>query len=180
MIDKAALEDSLFAWCLAYSGLAEKQIMIADQNAPAPKTGTYLTLKLGTLARKGYDQAGRAIADDGTRRILGNREWGLTLQAYRDGSDTALQRLAESIEDEAARATLTAAGIVVYDVGDILNTTVTVDRVRREQHTLEVFLRVASDRREQVGYIEHVEIEGTTQSPPALDHVESITVHAHP
>lgn len=177
MLDLTAIENALVAWVKTVTGTS--QVILADQNAPAPPEGLYLAVKLGAVDRIGRDQAGPTNGS-GIRTLLGNREFPCTLHAYRQGGRAALDALANSLDTEGTRDTLREAGIAVWDIGPVTQVPQTLESTLREHGVLEIFLRVGVSRTEDVGFIAQVELTGTTEHPPAPDTVETVTIGDSP
>jgi hypothetical protein len=175
MLDLTAIETALVSWIRARTGLPQSHVFKGLQNIPQPKEGKYITFLLGGLDRIGRDQRGPTDAN-GVREVLGQREFPVTLSAFREGARELLDSLADSLDEEAPRDALRAAGIVVWDIGNVLDLTAAQETTMVEHHAVEIFLRVADSRTEYVGFIAQVELTGTSQSANAPDHTETVTI----
>lgn len=175
MLDQTAMENVMMAWIRDRLTMDKNHVIPADENAPQPKQGKFITVKLASVDRVGRDQAG-PTDDDGNRIRIGNREIVATIQGYRDGSREALDSLADSLEEQPIRDALRGAGLVIWDIGNVMNMTLPIEDTMRQHYVLEVFLRSHSQRTEAVGFIAQVELEETTESANSADIVEEVTI----
>lgn len=175
MLDQAAITTAIVNWIMDRTGMDQAHVMLADQNAPQPAAGKFITVKLGTVDRVGRDQHG-PTNDQGIRTRIGNREIILTIHGFRDGSREVMDNIADGLDDEPTRDKLRGAGIAIWNIGNVLNMTLPVEKTMRQHYVLEVDIRVGSERTENVGYIAQVELEATTDQETGADIVEEITI----
>jgi hypothetical protein len=175
MLNHEAIENALVAWMIAATGIPSGRVVLADQNAPAPTSGLYATIRIGPITKVGTDQPG-PVNESGIRTLYGIREFSVSINAFRDGARRAMEAAASSLDKEAHIQQLRAAGLTIRTATPVLNLTAPVEKTMREQRQMDVVFWAASEETEQVGVIQQVELEATTQQPPAPDDVETITI----
>ena len=178
MLNFTAMETALVTWVRAITNIPQSNVIVADQNAPVPVAGLYVTIKLGDIGHISRDQAGPTTTL-GERVLHGHREMPVSIHAYRKGGREALESLADSLEWESVNDILIASNLVIYSVGSIRNLTDAVDNTMRDHYFLELFCRSASETVETLpagGYIQTAEVTETIEQPPASDFVQTVII----
>lgn len=178
MLDFTAMETALVTWVRDITGIAQTNVIVADQNIPVPVAGLYVTVKLGDVDHISRDQFG-PTSTLGQRRLYGHREYPVSVHAYRKGGREALESLADSLEWYSVTQTLTDANLIIYSIGNIRNLTAAVDNTMRDHYFLELFCRSASEVIETLptgGYIETTEVTETIEQPPMADFEQTVII----
>ena len=178
MLNFAAMETALVALVRDITGIVQANVIIADQNIPAPISGLYVTVKLGDVAHVSRDQFG-PTSTLGERTLHGHREMPISIHAYRKGGREALESIADSLEWDSVAQTLMDANMIIYSIGAIRNLTAPVDNTMRDHYFLELFCRSASETIETIptgGYIEKAEVTETIEQPPMADFEQTVII----
>lgn len=175
MISWTAIENALVAEALAASGLAEGRVILGDQTAAKPPTGEYAVIRLGGVTTVGRDQEG-PVNDEGILEIIGNREITVEVHGFRARAREIVESIVTAMQKTSVVDRLAVAGIAVIDVSAARNVTVPEGETYVQHWECEVFVRVASSDEDDVGFIESVEMERTTISPPASDVMDTFII----
>lgn len=160
-----AIEDALHAWAVAATGVAADHVLWANQNSGRP-AGAWVTLARGAIIGPGSDRmvvsntsGSPPSGAEVTHTARGRRELPVTLAVYDaavTGAGSALavaEQARASLNKPSVRAQLRAAGIVVFDHGDVRDVPA-LDAVGFEgRAVLEIRCYVAEVVSETSGYI---------------------------
>ena len=135
MAKRIDIEDVIFDGIVAATGLAEDQVVWKDQpkdgkeSAPQP-TGTYIAMKkISGLRKIGLDdeqRSPRAGSEKQTVSVLGQREFTLSVQSYRDAEGGLIQDVLDYFQRPSVGGAL---GRRQSDVVEVATVTPSVDYV---------------------------------------------------
>lgn len=183
----ATIQDALRGWVRDASGLADDHVIWADQSGPRP-AAPFADLRIGASIPMGAvdelsdsTDLGRANGQEIELRATGVQEFRVTVRLF----------TAETLDDNAARSllgktrlTLTlptirdvleAAGVTVFDRGEVQNLTALKDTAFEGRAMLEIGCYTIESVSEYVGYIDSVEATNY-MGPPALGTKELIDI----
>lgn len=149
-------------------------ILVLNQNVERPDTD-YLGLQLTTPIQRPHFRDDIQPPSSGTiYNIGGQRQFVLSISAYRVENRVELARhddlylpqdrlimIQDALESPVKRQGLTAAGLAVFQVGAILDLTELVETGFESRAQLDITMGIASNRDEDLGAIEKVEVTGT-------------------
>ncbi|MCP4481415.1 MAG: hypothetical protein GY817_01115 [bacterium] len=140
MINWTDIENSLHSWAFSFSG--NIQAIWDNQNAPQPKP-TYISLNINNVQKiGGYDDVRQK---NGKEYLCGMRKITLKVQAYGSKSLIALTKLKDSLEFPVVEQNFKNVGLAVVEALDILNTSIDLETVWENRHSMDIFFHVASN-----------------------------------
>lgn len=159
------IEDAIFAWVVAGSGLAASQVIWAESRGPIP-TGTYISLRLLTTKQISSDWlVSREVAGQIVHHVRGTRHPTLEMTCFAGGhtgstrAQQVLQRVLTSIKLPTVAAILRAGDVGIGTRGQVR----TVQGVRSAMFDpraiVEVGLHLVTDISEPGSSIDTVEVE---------------------
>jgi hypothetical protein len=154
MINLSTVKTTLITWAATNSGLS--RVILANQNAPRP-TLPYLTILLTPFI---------AIGDDyiyppdvaGVRKIKGNREFTVTINAFGTNAINYLQLLINSLEKPSVLEYLRANGIVFIRKLAINDVTALLETVYEERSICDIQFRLGENFTDNNSWIDQVEL----------------------
>lgn len=175
MIDYSKLKDALYDWASTQAG--ETPVIWANQNAPAP-AGTFITLLINPVINIGQDYQTPPEEVFGMARIIGNREFTLSIQGFGSGSFQILSDIRFSLNKWTVQHALRLEGIAIIEKLGLNDISELFDTEIEERVSLDVRFRIASPFIEdlttaddEVGVIETVEYEGDLSGHIAIGSV---------
>lgn len=176
-IDWSDIEDAILAWVKGASGLADGQVIFANQSGTQPQN-TYATVRLSTIRRVGaYDDeewvtnlanpAGQEIelTSNGIRELLVR----VQVFAASDIGDSnpigILSKVASKVWLSLYLDALEAVGLSPFDVGQVEDLTDVAGSDFEGRASLEVRFYLPETVVEKVGYIASVEITNEATDP---------------
>lgn len=166
-MNESEIKKALRAWIREHSKLEDAKIVFSQKNSirlPVP----FITIRLGDLLSLGAtDEVKRATdltkpaGQEITQTVIGRREMPVSVQCFGDGDESSLQimsRVQTSLGLTSVSDALNAAGISVFDIGDIKNVTAMNETAFEQRHLLEVRCYVSEEVSESIGYIKTVQI----------------------
>lgn len=176
MTDWDAVMVTLYDWADAQLGVP---VIWADQNA-APPASAYVTMRVASSTRIGDDMVGPPDASTAIADITGNRDFTLFIQALGTGAKSNVEKLRTSLQKPTALDLLRSGGVVfVQEVGAVNVTAIVPGTTKYEsRETLDVMMRVASAETDDLGKIEHAEVDVEILDPAGSTVVdETITIN---
>lgn len=170
-LDWAALRESLRTAVVDATELNDNSVFWIGQSGRVTKR-PYATLFVSNVRRVGYDEHTQDYDEDrdlgqeiGLGRV-GIREFNLSVRAYStqvedlngESAISLLERLRSRLELESLRDALLEGGIVVFDVGDVVDVGELKDKAWNSDAALELRCRTSAEVTEYTGYIETVEL----------------------
>ncbi len=183
----ATIEDGLRAWVKTASGLADSQVIWADQAGARP-AGAYITLQLGPIVALGacdevethYDEDADA-GEEIELRVNGRRSFAVSIQAFTPsvtGASTAralLSTVQTALGLPSVRTALAAAGVTPFESGPVNYVPALVGTLFEGRATLEAQFYTRETVSEYLGYIDTVETENYL-GPPDLGTRDDIDI----
>ena len=175
-----AIEDALFDFIVAATGLAPGQVTKSEQDGNAPSSaGAAVTFALGDVLSKGVDGVETSAVDETaktiTREATGAKELMVTFRGYSalaNGDESAralLSKLQLAAANETNRDLLNAAGLGILDVGDVQALPRIENSGWQGNAVLEWRTCVLQTASEVVPYIAHADGTGTVHVPGGAD-----------
>jgi hypothetical protein len=166
MIDFSAVNKAIQNWARDVTGLAGRNVIWAEQNAPQPE-GLYLTLRKDSLTPLGHDFPSSFINPMTTNRRWGGvRRFTLEINGYGDGAFGVLESLYLSIEYPPYRENLRVEGLTILERFPVSNFTGLDDTLYEERARMEFWMLLGVETPEEVetGIIEHVHVDETIKT----------------
>ncbi|MFX0205151.1 MAG: LIC_12616 family protein [Candidatus Hodarchaeota archaeon] len=140
------------------------RVIFANKNYTRPAL-PYISVNMTSISKVGqayvpYDTAA------GVRNVTYHEDFTVSIQSYGAETDVYLQTLKDSLQLEETRQYVRSLGLAIRNDNDIRNISIQIDSEIEERYLYEVFMGVAQDTQEDVGYIEDVEIT-ENYSPPS-------------
>jgi hypothetical protein len=179
----ATVENAALAWVVTSTGLSlGSQVYLANQGIEQPQSGPFITVEIGDVSTLGIDEventtdlsapAGQEI----TQTVLGQREFGVTLQAFgyqtitggQGGGVTAVQALMACqtlLSRPDVRNTLNAAGLGIFDLGTVQRVDAVVETAFEGRAVLHVRFYAVDTSSAVTGYINETQATGTITAP---------------
>jgi hypothetical protein len=154
--------------------VAPWEVMWAEENAPAPDV-KHVILRITGLPKVGQDES-NFRDQSGILTITGNREFTLEVQTYGAGAQAQATAIDSAVEKPSVLQGLRDDGIAYVDSAPVQNLTYLVETRYRERAQVDMRFRIAESQTDDVGYFDHVEGEGTYESPGQADVVVPIEV----
>lgn len=165
MIDFEAIEDALFDWVKAASGLADDYIFFDSQNGVAPIPNPYVTIRIGDMPNIGVDaqtheyNSGASAGHEIVFYTNGMRDLTVSVTAFTPdtvGSGSArtiAAKLQAYLALDSIRDPLNAAGLGVLDAGTVRWVPKLDDTDFEGRALLEVRFCLAQSASDTTGYI---------------------------
>jgi hypothetical protein len=164
------IEDAIWTWLKAGTGLPDDSIIWADQNAPQENNPVVMARIAGPLLPLGamdsvamnYDPS-RPEGQEIELRVMGHREMTVYVQAYTDepnGSSAAMALLSNAqiaLALPTVRDGLRQAGLAPFDTGRVMNLSALDEMKFEGRASLDVRFYVADTASEFTTWIETVE-----------------------
>lgn len=183
-MDFSDLEDALYDWVVAASGLNGNNVIWSDEEGSSP-SGTYMVLRIGPMLQLGAFDAHQLIIVEGETdptkdlefRTLGQREFALEIQCFGDqttGDSSAFSALSKVQDSLSLPSTIEALGlknISPFDIGQIENKSAVKAADFEGRSVLEVRFYTFTTASDFLGYIEAIDVkdESTNKVYPIPD-----------
>lgn len=142
---------------LAGTDVTAEKIMWLNQDAPRPaRPYVGLDVLVGP-GRVGHDQLTEVTP--GVYDLVGVRELTCSVNIYGEGSDQIADQLLCSLEKPTAQARLATYGLAMIEQSDPSDLTALIETRWEARTQFDVRFRVTSKTRDNVGYVEKVELE---------------------
>jgi len=166
-VDLPNFRKGVYTWIvreLEGTEVTPDRVFWVEPNAPRPpRPCVGLDLITGPV-QTAHDQ--RRETAPGIWKVSGQRRVTISVIAYGEDADTIIGRLHSGVELETVREVFRAYGMGLVRQEDVLDVSQLLDTKFEKRSQFDVTFHVVSERTEDVGYIETVEIEnedtGTT------------------
>lgn len=167
------IRNVIYDWIYAETGL---DVIWEYGNGPQPDinegktTGdTFVSLRLGAINKIGQDFMGYP-AEDLSTKIIGNREFTLSINVKGNNAVSICEDIRSSLEKPSVLDLLRSVGVVVAeDNAGMQNLTGLDDTIYYERGVLDIVLRTTSEVTDDVDIIESTVLTGTTK-----DYIDAI------
>ena len=133
-------------------------VIFADQDGPQPIPKPYATIRLDTQAAVGGEEQG-AVNGGGIVTVKGHRRRTAMLEIIGPNALSHMETIRDSLGKVTVLGTLYGTcGVSVIDSGTIQNLTQLLETKHEERASLDLILAYATEIEDEVGVIEHVEI----------------------
>lgn len=165
----AAAEDAIRNWVKTGSGLTDPFVYFANQQGKQPSGGPFIVIRLeGASPLGAYDgvefltDLTRAAGSEIELRTYAPREFVVTLTAFagsvvtatgKETSKDLLNRVRNAIGRESVIASLNAASLACYDIGDVVNISGLLEMKFESRATLEARFYTSDSDSEFTGYV---------------------------
>ena len=160
-LDWTAINTAIKSWLDGQTGL---DFLLADQGNPRPAIpfGTYRWTHRGRRDAT-LDESRGSLAVVGDRDVIHRRVHRLSVNAYTAPGVAApmLSALADTLQTQGVRDTLTAAGLVVRSTGDVVELAANLETVSEGRAALELAVHTMDATTESMDWIETAEPGGT-------------------
>jgi hypothetical protein len=173
LLNLTTIRQAIYTW--VNSVISPVPAMWADQNASQP-AAKFVSIRIQSITNVSRDVHGPIDDETAVAQLYGTREIIISVRGFGDGSNQLLELLSGSLEKVTVQDTLRASGLAVVSNGNVLNLSGLLESGFKEQSSLDVTFRTSSVDSDNLGLIEAVEVEATTERPPAQDIVKEFTV----
>jgi len=179
MIAAADIRDALRTWLETALSIT---VIYADRASPRPAT-PYATLKLLSMRNIGFDDHG-TLTDPGapalgTQSYKGDRVLTASINVFGNASNDPwdlIRTAMNALNAETARSQLATAGLFPRRVTALDDLTGLMDTEWEPRAHFDHEFALADEYTDEMGLIEHVEAEGTFESPN-MTHAETYTIN---
>lgn len=171
MITTSAIRAALLAWLQAALGIT---VIYGDQASPRPDA-PYASLKLLSIKATGFDDLGDLV-EPGTQDHKGDRVLTASINVFGSGAWDHVRNAANALNTETIMRPLAVVGLAPLRVVGLDDLTGLMDTEWEPRAHFDQEFGLADEYTDDVGLIEHVEMEGTLGSP-SMTHVETYTIN---
>jgi hypothetical protein len=134
--------------------IGSETLIWGNQNAPEPPL-PYWTVIIQTTRRIGSDAYSQGVDDDGNQTVFGVRAGTIALQRYGTDSELKCADVRDALAKISVIESFSSAGLEIYDVGPINDTTITQDAsIRKPRASMDVMVRFGTKLLDEVGIIQ--------------------------
>jgi len=175
MIDYIAIQKALYRWVRAQT---TQDVIWENEDDPRP-AAPYVGLLYTTTSRVGDDSIQAPNPITGGVGVVGDRDCHLEVECFGLGSYQTALTLESNLSLSGPLATLRAAGVIIVDMGDVLDSSIVLDSVIERRAGFSVAFRIVdtvAPANNIVGIISKVETVGTHDNMVGSDLINTITV----
>lgn len=163
-------------YTLIKARIGAEVLIFSDANAPRPPS-PYWTMRVQSQRRLGKEYYSQGVTALGDQTILGTREATVAIQRFGPDSDIKCQTLVDELAKTTVIETWQAQKICVYETGDVLNISTTLDNSQIEPRAaVDLFIRFGASMTDRVGIIETVNNTGSTDQLIDTDEIDIVAV----
>ena len=163
-------------YTLIKARVGSEVLVFSDQNSPRPPA-PYWTMRVQSQRRLGKEYYSQGVTDLGDQTILGTREATVAIQRIGPDSDIKCQTLVDELAKTTVIETWQAQKICVYETGDVLNISTTLDNSTIEPRAaVDLFIRFGASLNDTVGIIDTVNSTGSTDQLIDTDNIDIVAV----
>lgn len=172
-IDFTTIEDALWEWV---SGQTELETIWDKPNAPRPCTPFAMISHLSGPVKIGTVDDLRHNSGD-VFEVCGQRTLSYSISVIGKGAVGYVSDLQISLECPTVLSRLRAAGIAVWEQGEVQDTSTLLETGYEERANMDVVLGVAALKEDEVGELRSTEIDGELTSDTGTQHDVTVEVN---
>lgn len=163
-MEETKIQRALRGWVRKASGLPDKKVIWSEQSQPRLEA-PFITMRLGDFIPLGsadevtqeYDENAPS-GEEITITVNGRRSASLSVQVFGAGAQQTLSKVQTSLGLPSVKEGLEAAGVSIYDIGEVQNVTGLLETVFEPRALTNFSLYCSETVSEQTTFIESVEV----------------------
>jgi len=168
--DIARVKRALFAWVsLALVDTAAEDHVVIGRQGQLRMVRPYADVSIDSVQAEGHDEVGAFEGDAGARHVTGTRLVMVTVQIMGDGAMGLAETVRSFAWTQAAHRLFRLEGVAYLGADAVQDATLEMDTSMEERAVFVARVSFCSEQTETIGWIEHVEVEGTLEAPDGTD-----------